>query len=172
MHTFNPLYVFKWFTGRKPGNTQRNDYYRLMTKWSGLGDSTELSWMGLSQRDSPRRREYPCPPHAVCSPHQVGGVEDFAGELLRPQDSNNTLYALIHSRITSQAITSACIQLNSKPMLSLNTLEECAKPLDVQLSTMVAWIWPSMCLELLSTSIQSRNIKWVGGRGINSPRHP
>jgi hypothetical protein len=24
-------------------------YYRLMTKWSGLGDSTELSWMGLSQ---------------------------------------------------------------------------------------------------------------------------
>jgi hypothetical protein len=25
-------------------------YYRLMTKWSGLGDSTELSQMGLSQR--------------------------------------------------------------------------------------------------------------------------
>jgi hypothetical protein len=24
-------------------------YYRLKTKWSGLGDSTELSWMGLSQ---------------------------------------------------------------------------------------------------------------------------
>jgi hypothetical protein len=24
-------------------------YYRLMTKWSGLGDSTELSWVGLSQ---------------------------------------------------------------------------------------------------------------------------
>jgi hypothetical protein len=24
-------------------------YYRLMTKWSGLGDSTELSQMGLSQ---------------------------------------------------------------------------------------------------------------------------
>jgi hypothetical protein len=23
-------------------------YYRLMTKWSGLGDSTELSLMGLS----------------------------------------------------------------------------------------------------------------------------
>jgi hypothetical protein len=23
-------------------------YYRLMTKWSGLGDSTELSRMGLS----------------------------------------------------------------------------------------------------------------------------
>jgi hypothetical protein len=29
-------------------------YYRLMTKWSGLGDSTELSRMGLSQR--PRER--------------------------------------------------------------------------------------------------------------------
>jgi hypothetical protein len=24
-------------------------YYRLMTKWSGLGDSTELSRMGSSQ---------------------------------------------------------------------------------------------------------------------------
>jgi hypothetical protein len=24
-------------------------YYRLMTKWSGLGDSTELSWVGMSQ---------------------------------------------------------------------------------------------------------------------------
>jgi hypothetical protein len=24
-------------------------YYRLMTKWSGLGDSTEFSRMGLSQ---------------------------------------------------------------------------------------------------------------------------
>jgi hypothetical protein len=23
-------------------------YYRLMTKWSKLGDSTELSWTGLS----------------------------------------------------------------------------------------------------------------------------
>jgi hypothetical protein len=25
-------------------------YYRLMTKWSGLGDSTDLSRMGLSQQ--------------------------------------------------------------------------------------------------------------------------
>jgi hypothetical protein len=25
-------------------------YYRLMTNWSGLGDSTELSRMGLSQQ--------------------------------------------------------------------------------------------------------------------------
>jgi hypothetical protein len=24
-------------------------YYHLMTKWSGLGDTTELSWMGSSQ---------------------------------------------------------------------------------------------------------------------------
>jgi hypothetical protein len=24
-------------------------YYRLMTKWSGLGDGMELYWMGLSQ---------------------------------------------------------------------------------------------------------------------------
>jgi hypothetical protein len=27
-------------------------YYRLMTKWSGLGDSTELSRVGLSQKPS------------------------------------------------------------------------------------------------------------------------
>jgi hypothetical protein len=25
-------------------------YYRLMTKWSGLDESTDLSWMGLSQQ--------------------------------------------------------------------------------------------------------------------------
>jgi hypothetical protein len=24
-------------------------YYRLINKWSGLGDSTDLSWVGLSQ---------------------------------------------------------------------------------------------------------------------------
>jgi hypothetical protein len=28
-------------------------YYRLMTKWSGLGDSTELSRVGLSQVNDP-----------------------------------------------------------------------------------------------------------------------
>jgi hypothetical protein len=31
-------------------------YYRLMTKWSGLGDSTELSRMGLSQLEPPSSR--------------------------------------------------------------------------------------------------------------------
>jgi hypothetical protein len=31
-------------------------YYRLMTKWSGLGDSTELSWMGLSHWATQRAR--------------------------------------------------------------------------------------------------------------------
>jgi hypothetical protein len=29
-------------------------YYRLMSKWSGLGDSTELSQVGLSQLVSER----------------------------------------------------------------------------------------------------------------------
>jgi hypothetical protein len=29
-------------------------YCRLMTKWSGLGDSTELSRMGLSEREIER----------------------------------------------------------------------------------------------------------------------
>jgi hypothetical protein len=32
-------------------------YYRLMTKWSGLGDSTELSRMGLSQPAAGRGAE-------------------------------------------------------------------------------------------------------------------
>jgi hypothetical protein len=34
------------------------------------------------------------------------------------------------------------------------------------------WIWSSVCLELLCTSTQSSNLKWVSGGGINSPRHP
>jgi hypothetical protein len=34
------------------------------------------------------------------------------------------------------------------------------------------WIWSSMYLELLCTSTQSSNLKWVSGGGINSPRHP
>jgi hypothetical protein len=33
------------------------------------------------------------------------------------------------------------------------------------------WIWSSICHELLCTSTQSSNIKWVSGGGINSPRH-
>jgi hypothetical protein len=33
------------------------------------------------------------------------------------------------------------------------------------------WIWSSICLELLCTSTQSSNLKWVSGGGINSPRH-
>jgi hypothetical protein len=46
------------------------------------------------------------------------------------------------------------------------------KPKDEQLSTWMDWIWSSMCLELLCTSTQSNNLKWVSGGGINSPRHP
>jgi hypothetical protein len=49
MHTFDPLCVFKGFTGRKPGNTQWD--YSLLSlndQWIGLGDSTELSLVGLS----------------------------------------------------------------------------------------------------------------------------
>jgi hypothetical protein len=49
MHSFDPLCVSKRFTGRKPDNTQRMLlYYSLMTEWSGLGDSTESSRVGLS----------------------------------------------------------------------------------------------------------------------------
>jgi hypothetical protein len=33
------------------------------------------------------------------------------------------------------------------------------------------WIWSSRCLELLCTSTQSNNLKWVSGGGINSPRY-
>jgi hypothetical protein len=52
MHTFDPLCVFsRDLPGVNP--TTLNGmifYYQLMTKWSGLGDSTELSRMGLSQK--------------------------------------------------------------------------------------------------------------------------
>jgi hypothetical protein len=50
MHTFDPLCVFSDLPGVNLAT--RNEmilYYRLMTKWSGLGDSTELSRMRLSQ---------------------------------------------------------------------------------------------------------------------------
>jgi hypothetical protein len=43
--------------------------------------------------------------------------------------------------------------------------------MDEQLSTWMDWIWSSRCLELLRTSTQSSNLKWVSGGGINSPRH-
>jgi hypothetical protein len=33
------------------------------------------------------------------------------------------------------------------------------------------WIWSSRCLELLCTSTQSSQLKWVSRVGINSPRH-
>jgi hypothetical protein len=50
MHTFGPLSVFSSdLPGFDPATLNRMIlYYRLMTKWSGLGDSTELSRMGLS----------------------------------------------------------------------------------------------------------------------------
>jgi hypothetical protein len=44
--------------------------------------------------------------------------------------------------------------------------------MDEHLSTWMDWIWSSRCLELLCTSTQSSNLKWVSGGGINSPRHP
>jgi hypothetical protein len=45
------------------------------------------------------------------------------------------------------------------------------KSKDEQFSTWMDWIWSSMCLELLCTSTQSSDLKWVSGGGINSPRH-
>jgi hypothetical protein len=50
MHTFDPSVFSSDLPGVNP--TTLNGmilYYRLMTKGSGLGDSTELSRMGLSQ---------------------------------------------------------------------------------------------------------------------------
>jgi hypothetical protein len=50
MHSFDPLYVASDLPGVNPATLKGMIlYYRLMTKWSGLGDSTELSRMGLSQ---------------------------------------------------------------------------------------------------------------------------
>jgi hypothetical protein len=54
MHTFDPLCVFSSdLPGFDPATLNGIIlYYRLMTKWSGLGDSTELSQMGLPHSTS------------------------------------------------------------------------------------------------------------------------
>jgi hypothetical protein len=50
MHTFDPLCLSSDLPGVNPETLNGMVlYYRLMTKWSGLGDSTELSRIGLSQ---------------------------------------------------------------------------------------------------------------------------
>jgi hypothetical protein len=38
----------------------------------------------------------------LSAPHQAGGSMTIAGEPLRPQGFQQTLYSLIHSRITTQ----------------------------------------------------------------------
>jgi hypothetical protein len=54
MHTFDPLCVLSDLASVNPATLNGMIlYYRLMTKWSGLGDSTELSQMGLSQKLPP-----------------------------------------------------------------------------------------------------------------------
>jgi hypothetical protein len=55
MHSFDPLHVPSDLPGVNPAILNGMLlYYRLMTKWSGLGDSTELSRVGLSQLASER----------------------------------------------------------------------------------------------------------------------
>jgi hypothetical protein len=50
MHTFDPLCVSSDLPGVNPATLNRMIlYYCLMTKWSGLGNFTELSRMRLSQ---------------------------------------------------------------------------------------------------------------------------
>jgi hypothetical protein len=50
MHAFDPLCVSTDLPGVNPATLNEMIlYYRLMTIWSGLGDSTELSQMKLSQ---------------------------------------------------------------------------------------------------------------------------
>jgi hypothetical protein len=50
MHSFDPLLPPSDLPGVNPAILNGMFlYYRLMTKWSGLGDSTELSRVGLSQ---------------------------------------------------------------------------------------------------------------------------
>jgi hypothetical protein len=55
MHTFDPSVFPSDLPGVNPATLNGMLlYYRLMTKWSGLGDSTKLSWVGLSQLVSER----------------------------------------------------------------------------------------------------------------------
>jgi hypothetical protein len=55
MHTFDPPVLASDLPGVKPATLNGIIlYYRLMTEWSGLGDSMELSRMGLSHSQDPR----------------------------------------------------------------------------------------------------------------------
>jgi hypothetical protein len=50
MHSFDPLCVASDLPGVNPATLNGMLLcYRLMTKWSGLGDSTESSQVGLPQ---------------------------------------------------------------------------------------------------------------------------
>jgi hypothetical protein len=50
-----------------------------------------------------QERKSPCPPHTMSSPlHTKPESQRPAGDSLRPQGSDSTLYTLIHLRITSQ----------------------------------------------------------------------
>jgi hypothetical protein len=63
-------------------------------------------------------RGSPRPPaqSVLAAPHQAGGSMTIAGEPLRPQGFRQTLYTLIHSRITSQGwYNLALTQLLAKP---------------------------------------------------------
>jgi hypothetical protein len=52
MHMFDPLCVSSDLPGVNPETLNGMIlYYLLITKWNGLGDSTELSQVGLSQPD-------------------------------------------------------------------------------------------------------------------------
>jgi hypothetical protein len=80
MHTFDPLCMSSDLPGVNPATLNGMILYcRLMTKWSGLGDSTELSRVGLSHRprggfpdkryaltDSDVRRDVPAAKQLFC----------------------------------------------------------------------------------------------------------
>jgi hypothetical protein len=53
-------------------------YYRLMTKWCGLGDSTELSRVGLSQHSSVQNQVLPSYNYVLC----ISSIEETSDHLL------------------------------------------------------------------------------------------
>jgi hypothetical protein len=70
MHTLSSLYFPSDLPGVNPATLNGMIlYYRLMTKWSGLGDSTELSRMGLSD-NAPRS-------HGKAVAHRGGKQNNF-----------------------------------------------------------------------------------------------
>jgi hypothetical protein len=84
MHSFDPLCVPSDLPGVNPAILNGMLlYYRLMTKWSGLGDSTELFRVRLSHRATITSPSSPSLPHARLNSRHSSTLYDVHEPRLR-----------------------------------------------------------------------------------------